>query len=934
MRKENHHEKTLFKLLSFILILALCANAYIPVIALPESIPSADEAENIALDDVRLSSYNAENMPSSLRAEIFPNGISGKSVSPVNAEDLYSVTVDNGDGTNTVNIFKNPIKYVTDSGEIKFYTHTLERISDRKAISTSKTSYTYKNEEGDVKTYYSDNIQTGILLQYKDHSISMAPLTDSSKFPAVNELTDQDSTSDIRDTYSVSIASPSVNTNISQATFACDTNKIMYHNVLTNGITYEYMPIPNGIKENIILTAYNNINAFRFTVNIGDLVPEKMSVFGEGIRLIDPDAPDSEAIIISPIYAYDSVGHVSYEHAMYLTETRTEGEYILTVVADREFLESPTTVYPVTIDPTIYPETTEHVADTFVSEDYPDNRYYFATFMPVGNDSYYGESEAFIQIKDLSRYSFISGYSITEAKLRLDCYYTTGTEDNPVQLYAYSNSSDININTITWNSRPNTGGAPYGAANGNAVQVRNTTIYQFDITDLVSDWFKYEYDEGGRSHLRSLRLKMVNSTDDPHYATFRSTEWGTTYPYFAITYEPSEPFGSWLGVQIINMQSGLNLGASQSNNYAIVQHIVDNDDNQTWRMLHLGNGIYRFENQWPYYLNGGRKFLSVSEVNDVVDLYYESDTLLTQRFYIIPCYDIDVNQDGYRIVPVYQADQSGGNKALGTAGSFSEGSSITYYTYDSSSYEQKWQFYEAYVNVDNYYDNGALTRWGLTESQIQSNDQGIGYFTDIAEKLYLEVFDIYINHNTPQLLTTYADNCTGSSNIDALNKTTCDHGLDHKTEACLLINIGGYYYSDTPPRIIPVLWTGHRMSDIDYSPEHRILGKAYNKKRIIMYDLDTENGFSSDQQKLCAYLHELAHCFGAVDSYCFNQENVYTPCTNPNCATCYTSVGYSEDCIMSRERFNMTSYINSEFYSLLFCSKCSTDIEEYISTLY
>lgn len=918
-------KKTFVKLLSSILFLTLFANMFVSVTALTENVCN-DIMANDSTVNVRLSEYTIDDMPLSMREAIIPDGSTNKTVSTINADDMYSVTIDNGDGTQTVNIFQNPIKYKSENGEIKFYTHALESIAASTLALTSDALYSYKNEEGAVKTYYSSNIQSGVKLSYNNYNVTMAPLTDATHFPDIAELMSSDNqTLGISD---VAVSNSQISTNTAKVTFSCDGNKIMYNNVLANGITYEYMPIANGIKENIILNSYNNINTFHFIINIGNLQPDKLSADGEGIRLTDPTNPDADAIIISPIYAYDSAGKMSFDHSMHLTESDTDGEYILTVVADREFLESPTTVYPVTIDPTIYPETTNYVADTFVSSYHNDRTYSSAGFFPVGNDSYYDQSEAFLQIKDISRYSFICPNNITSATLTLDCYYTTGISDNPVEIYAYSNSSNVNINTLTWNNRPKIVGNPYGAASGGTIKVSSTSLYTLTITELVQDWFKYAYNEGGQSHLRSLRLKMVNSEDDPHYATFRSTEYGTIYPYFSITYTPCTELSTSV-VQVINLYSGKNLGAEQSNNFGVVQYTVENSQNQWWILRHLGNGVYKFENKSPFYQTQGRKFLSVSEVNSTVDLYNESDTLLTQRFYIIPCYERNGEKNGYRIVPVYNADQPGGNKAIGNSGSLSNGSSISYYTYNGNSDAQKWQFYEAYFSVNNYYDNGALTRWDLTYSQIQSEDEGIGYYTNIAEKLYLDQFGIYINHNTPELLTSYADECTGYETIDQLNNTICNHNsYEHKSEHSFWLNLDNLSIS-TSPRTIPVLWTGHDSSDI----EDRMAGLTRNREQVLMLYIDNQNDFSPNAQRLETYLHELAHCFGAYDSYCKN-DNGNSPCSNTRCYYHYPSAGYKQDCLMAECPDNVLRNIKSGIYRNIFCSKCQEDIEKYLETLY
>lgn len=92
---------------------------------------------------------------------------------------------------------------------------------------------------------------------------------------------------------------------------------------------------------------------------------------------------------------------------------------------------------------------------------------------------------------------------------------------------------------------------------------------------------------------------------------------------------------------IRNKNSGHYLDAENSGNYNVIQYGYHGAYNQVWKIVKLSNNIYRIENQSPLY-NGYllRDFLSVSEYNDDVDLYYSSTTLTTQQWSFI------LNADG------------------------------------------------------------------------------------------------------------------------------------------------------------------------------------------------------------------------------------------------------------------------------------------------
>ncbi len=695
-------KKIIIKLLSSILFLTLCANMVVPVMALSENVYENNIANDTTVD-ARLSEYTVVDMPLSLREAIMPDGSTNKTVSTINADDMYSVTIDNGDGTQTVNIFQNPIKYKSENGEIKFYTHALESTSASAFASTSDALYSYKNEEGAVKTYYSADIQSGVKLSYNNYNVTMAPLTDTTLFPDIAYLMSSDN--QMPGASAVTVSNSQISTSTAKVTFSCDGNKIMYNNVIANGITYEYMPIANGIKENIVLTSYNNINTFHFAINIGNLQPDKMISHGEAIYLTDPDDSDADAIMISPIYAYDSAGGISFEHSMYLTKTDTDGKYILTVVADHDFLESPSTVYPVTIDPTItiYLEDESLISDTFISSNHPTSNYHLAVFAPVGNDVNYAESYAFFQLKNFEQYSYINPNSITLARLTLDCYYTTGTQDNPVQLYGYSNSNEVNISSLTWNNRPDKAGAAFGNADGTPVSIESTDYYIFYITDLVRDWMKYEYNDGGQSYLHSLRLEMINDTDDTHYATFRSTNWGSNFPCFSISYEKWETEGAIIDGEyyyIKNKNSGQYLTVADgldSNSANVQQEKFTGTSEQKWQIYMTDDGEYRISPE-----SSTTRVLDVYTANanngTNIDISTDSNSP-DRRFQIL------LNSDGYsyRILPLCG---NGLTAVTVLDNSCQEGANVVQYEYTEGQYNSEWIFEPVY-----YYSKDLLLQY-------------------------------------------------------------------------------------------------------------------------------------------------------------------------------------------------------------------------------
>ena len=88
--------------------------------------------------------------------------------------------------------------------------------------------------------------------------------------------------------------------------------------------------------------------SFAFVLNTGMLIPQITE--SGGISLSDPDTGETVASI-APILVYDSNLRQTISNYYELTPLEN-GTYYLTVNVDKDFLASPLTSYPVTIDPT------------------------------------------------------------------------------------------------------------------------------------------------------------------------------------------------------------------------------------------------------------------------------------------------------------------------------------------------------------------------------------------------------------------------------------------------------------------------------------------------------------------------------------------------------------------------------------------------------
>ena len=102
---------------------------------------------------------------------------------------------------------------------------------------------------------------------------------------------------------------------------------------------------------------------------------------------------------INPIYVYDSFegekteenSHDSYNNQLLVEIVQADEEYILTVIADDEFLNAPDTVYPVYVDPSMTVMGNGDIADAAI---YSKINYNLSATeqqqIKIGCDSFYG----------------------------------------------------------------------------------------------------------------------------------------------------------------------------------------------------------------------------------------------------------------------------------------------------------------------------------------------------------------------------------------------------------------------------------------------------------------------------------------------------------------------------------------------------------------
>lgn len=513
-------------------------------------------------------------------------------------------------------------------------------------------TYAYESGDNEIKGYFPEHISDGVKVEYDDYSVTLTPMPDIDL-----------SNSEVKAT----------------STVARVGNSVAYTDVFGENVSLEYFSTLNGVKENIILAEYSGKNTFSFIIDTDGLVPEKMS--GDSIPLLDPETGEMK-LYIGQINAKDSYTgdnenddtHFTLYNSLELEQIGNKADvYKLTIVVDKEFLESETTVYPVTIDPTVSMAAT-NMSDAPVFSGYPTRNYYTNEYNMVGyHGSSYKEAISYVKLNTLSSYKYINPQKINLAYYRV---YEGSGKTSTATINLYDTVSTWNDTTITYNNKPSFAG---NAASSQTIS--SSGWYLFSITSLFKNWLQGTLGEGGFSHNYGFALSAsTTGVSSRHFCSANSANY---LPTIVVQYSEDTSIADG-AYYIKSKYSNLYLDTEQnaSANGNVIQYGFHGNDNQVWVVKHQSDGYYKLYSPWY----DETKCLDVTsnptQNGSNVDVYDDGD-----GDYLL--FKLVSNNDGsYRIISKW----SGNQKVLDVCGpSTAPTANIQIWEYLNVD-QQKWYF--------------------------------------------------------------------------------------------------------------------------------------------------------------------------------------------------------------------------------------------------
>lgn len=299
-------------------------------------------------------------------------------------------------------------------------------------------------------------------------------------------------------------------------------SSIIYNDIRPN-IDIEYVLRGNDVKENIVVNATSDGYVYVFEMNLDGLTAE-LNVSGD-IKIREAENGQSKYIIPAP-YMYDANGIISYDVAYELNMISAD-RYILTIIADDEWINSDERAFPVTIDPTITQDWTAY--DSYISSGYPNTNY--------GDEECLWVSSTKTALIQMRIPSLPVGATFNNAYLYVSYYYWI--TDGSLVAGAYQILEDWEASSVTYNNAPNISTTRLSVATLSAspsITESTPGVACFQITDAVSDW----YDDADTNY--GIAIKRESGTNGS--VILKSYEaYDNDYAYISVNYTYYVPDG-------------------------------------------------------------------------------------------------------------------------------------------------------------------------------------------------------------------------------------------------------------------------------------------------------------------------------------------------------------------------------------------------------
>ncbi|WP_328725465.1 LamG-like jellyroll fold domain-containing protein [Streptomyces sp. NBC_00259] len=307
---------------------------------------------------------------------------------------------------------------------------------------------------------------------------------------------------------------------------------VTYSGVLP-GTDVQLVPLAEGLKENLVLHSKDAADSWVFPLDVKGLTP-RVSADGD-VEFTDADGKVTATI--PHAFMEDSridprSGDAAQSRAVDYELIDVDGGPALRLTADREWLDAPERVYPVTVDPTIVASNSTYTQNTIGGDHSTENQIKIGSY-----DSGTNKANSFLQFPSLG--TTLAGQKVSAATLNVWALWS-----------ATCTAQDFSVHPVTQSWTPSGvtayPGPAYGASIGSATPAPGASCSNSDGgTDvgvkmpvtLNTSWFT-QVATGGANHGLAI---TASTADGLHWKKFHSDNSATAgwRPSLDLTYAPN-----------------------------------------------------------------------------------------------------------------------------------------------------------------------------------------------------------------------------------------------------------------------------------------------------------------------------------------------------------------------------------------------------------
>ncbi len=302
----------------------------------------------------------------------------------------------------------------------------------------------------------------------------------------------------------------------------------------------EYTVTSTGVKENIVVHKRTGKNKFKFNLQTEGLT---LKLNDDG-SISAQNGSNEEIFNIPAPYMYDSNNNYCYDVHYELNETSKE-KYFVTIAADKDWLKSESTIYPVTIDPVVTTrQEKKTITATFIAsgENYKNSNFNGVGHIYIGQESSgYGFCRALfkIELPELNKGDMVNGASLC-LYLAEPSFYTDTVPNQQIDAHLIKDNWDPG--TVTWEKRPDISDTVFDYS----YITRDYADWKyFDITKAVKYWYEGTFKNNGILIKKANEASGYTQCANGKFYSDNYLSNSASYPVIQISYRNAKGIESY-----------------------------------------------------------------------------------------------------------------------------------------------------------------------------------------------------------------------------------------------------------------------------------------------------------------------------------------------------------------------------------------------------